>query len=1495
MTLLDLQKTLQAQVDAKQAIVVSAATLTAAQLTPRAGLDQILRGHLVLGTSDLTLATTATVPAPSGSTLVMSGTANLLGETGVTVCATFSATNTGAADVQVAVTLPAGWTLGTAFGALAGEPFSELQLSTIAYVVTTLPTDTFTWNGASQRLVQGSQLFSMAAVVGPLAVAAGLLSGGKLSTVALTGLIDPSALTELSSGMPVLALTGELGAPVAITRFDLSAPRIEISTGPGEDGGLLAWLAFATTLSVDSQPVCDFKALLSAGASAVTFAIAPLSTPPKVTDHAADPAGYPADPARAQADPGLPKTDPGPAPGLTPAQIIGLLGMDYTTLLPSVMVKAFEAVALQGLTATFSLGQSIELLSVGARIGATAPFGYGQFEIEQTSLSVIAMAPIGTGPVMFTFDATAALFKDTFDAEFDLEITYDTGSGELTVAAALARELKLSDVVHGLSNGTVSVPKDLEITFEEFGITLAKPSGGSCAYTIYGKADAAVQLPFLGTSVSGELQMLVDSASSTYQLIGGLILGNSSFTVEVDLTSTDMTITGSWLALNQDYLGIDSLASAIGIAAPPIPAGLDLNLMSATISYSVTNAVLVLEAQSATYGKAVLVALKTTAWHFFFGLDIDHKISLSDLPVIGPDIGKFVSVSIDQIQVLLADSLDGTAASTINGELAKLGSGYPQVPAAGLSGVALAMVFDAGGETTTLSLQTPAKSQSGAGPYELPGPGGLAASAANTEFVVVSGAVSDPPPSPSSGTVWLDLQKSFGPVTFQKVGIRYQDSVLYFLMNASVSAGGLSIAVLGLGVGSPLTSFDPKFTIDGLAVTYAEGPVEVSGALVGTLDPVNFYGELLIKASELQIGALGGYCEVDKHPSLFIYAVLDYPIGGPAFFFVTGLAAGFGFNRKLVIPPVDKVSTFPLVQWAQGTGSPPSMNPASIADTVTQVIGELSSSGVVAPSVGDYWLALGVKFTSFELVNSFALLTVEFGKEFQIALLGISTVQLPPAPAPPVALAQLELEAIFNPTEGILSVLGQLTPQSYVLSPDCHLTGGFAMCTWFKGDLAGQFVLTLGGYSPRFSPPQGYPVVPRLGLNWKIDALTISGDLYFALTSSAVMAGGGLSAVWQSGDIRAWFDVEADFLLVFEPFHYYISAGIHLGASFTIDLLFTSVTISIHVGVGLEIWGPSFAGQATIDLSIISFTIGFGDSSPSSDTAIGWSEFVDKLLPSKNSSNSSVKAAAPASRRRLAGLATTAEGPTGANSDTSDAAVVQIVVQAGLVKRLSDADGVLNWVVNGAQLQLVTQTAIPIKDWKFSSNVSVPEFAPLVNTDFGVGPVGLANDQLTSTHTITISTEEVSTFHADPLLSNVPTALWQKRDFDSHGVPVGVDPLNNTTLDGVAVGFTLTPVVTPPDHTLPIKIENLEYTIADPIKPFSWTDATAPITDPFTDQTVWATIDATGPAAVRLQLLTVMAAEGWPVPTEVNVSELSSQTSYDLAADPVLRLLGEQR
>src|SRR3712207_5963542 len=113
-------------------------------------------------------------------------------------------------------------------------------------------------------------------------------------------------------------------------------------------------------------------------------------------------------------------------------------------------------------------------------------------------------------------------------------------------------------------------------------------------------------------------------------------------------------------------------------------------------------------------------------------------------------------------------------------------------------------------------------------------------------------------------------------------------------------------------------------------------------------------------------------------------------------------------------------------------------------------------------------------FRSFEMLRSFALLTVEFGAKFEIGLLGVSTLAVPASigGARPLAQATMQLEVLIEPDEGVVSATATLTPDSYVLDPAAQLTGGFALAVWFgKNPNAGDFVVTLGGYHPAFVPP----------------------------------------------------------------------------------------------------------------------------------------------------------------------------------------------------------------------------------------------------------------------------------------------------------------------------------------------------------------------------------------------------------------------------------------
>ena len=66
-----------------------------------------------------------------------------------------------------------------------------------------------------------------------------------------------------------------------------------------------------------------------------------------------------------------------------------------------------------------------------------------------------------------------------------------------------------------------------------------------------------------------------------------------------------------------------------------------------------------------------------------------------------------------------------------------------------------------------------------------------------------------------------------------------------------------------------------------------------------------------------------------------------------------------------------------------------------------------------------------------------------------------------------------------------------MTPASFLYAGLCRITGGFAFYLWFEGEHEGDFVVSVGGYHPRFKKPDHYPVVPRLQLTYQIGALVI--------------------------------------------------------------------------------------------------------------------------------------------------------------------------------------------------------------------------------------------------------------------------------------------------------------------------------------------------------------------------------------------------------------------
>lgn len=448
---------------------------------------------------------------------------------------------------------------------------------------------------------------------------------------------------------------------------------------------------------------------------------------------------------------------------------------------------------------------------------------------------------------------------------------------------------------------------------------------------------------------------------------------------------------------------------------------------------------------------------------------------------------------------------------------------------------------------------------------------------------------------------WLTVNINIGAFHLNRMGISLKGSRMGILVDASLLVNPFAFELLGAGIETDVPSLhSPKFLLEGFGVDFRSDSLSVSGAFRHNGD--SYVGEIKVAAGSCSIVVMGEY----SGNGLTAYAVLSYPLGGPPCFVMTGLAAAFGYNRKLRLPEIENVADYPLVAAAAGE-----YDQAKLINGLKEYVTDCS---------GDRFLAAGVKFTSFEIVKGFALLTVAFGRTTEIGLLGLADIVMPPnSGKTPIARAQLVLKAAVQPAAGLISCEARLSDASYIFSEKCRLQGGFAAYAWFSGCHKGDFVVTLGGYHPAYHKPGHYPDAPRLGFNWDVlpahNRLVLSGEVYFALTPSAIMAGGKLSAVYSYGSLRAYFIAYADFLLQWKPFAYDIQLGIMLGASYRVDKWFIHHTFTIELTADLHIWGPEFSGEAHISWFIISFTIPFGNTKKESVPPLNWEEFRDSFLP----------------------------------------------------------------------------------------------------------------------------------------------------------------------------------------------------------------------------------------------------------------------------------------
>ncbi len=575
------------------------------------------------------------------------------------------------------------------------------------------------------------------------------------------------------------------------------------------------------------------------------------------------------------------------------------------------------------------------------------------------------------------------------------------------------------------------------------------------------------------------------------------------------------------------------------------------------------------------------------------------SLSLQELPVIGGFLPERADFKVDSIKIgYVRMGGEGEQAAQALAEAGDIlsANGLSELPEQLAGGFFMEITADVGGDKIAYLLgekaqEKPTVMSKRMLPAEI-GEAGVSLQGAETEKTSVEKV--------------FPIHKKLGPLELHRITIMMANGKLWLTPDVSVSMGCFLVDFTDVTMGISLADHTVSARVDGMGLSYQQPGLALAAAFRRANDEAMLYrydGILSVQASKWQLMGMGSYGKLkDGTVSFYLFLDASMRIMLQPSLMLTGIMAGAGINKSLRVPEIAEVEKFPLLAGGRSAAT---------------VLDDLNRNWLVSQAGRD-WLAVGVRFRVAELVDGKALLMANLGGELEFTLLGLCELELPKNCAKPYLHIALQLRADLKPASGVFGVEIAVGKSSYLLCPDCHITGGAALYTWFAPSVhQGDFVLTIGGYHPAFAVPAHYPKVNRVGIAWQVSReVSLKGEAYFALTPSCAMAGANLSVTYENGDLKAWFTAWANLLIAWKPFHFLADIGVNLGVSYWLNLLFCHKTLTVSIGGSLRLWGPPTGGSVEIHLWFISFTVRFGadENGGNSHRVLSWNEFRE-LLP----------------------------------------------------------------------------------------------------------------------------------------------------------------------------------------------------------------------------------------------------------------------------------------
>lgn len=406
-------------------------------------------------------------------------------------------------------------------------------------------------------------------------------------------------------------------------------------------------------------------------------------------------------------------------------------------------------------------------------------------------------------------------------------------------------------------------------------------------------------------------------------------------------------------------------------------------------------------------------------------------------------------------------------------------------------------------------------------------------------------------------------------------------------LTALMEGIGAGIPVLlpdRLGAGGDVSEVLPS----GMGLDLALGPVSGGGAFLQR-GPDAYGGIIDIDLGFFQVQAFGvlQLPREGRPLSLFVVLAGEFPY--------PGIQLGFGFAIDAVggMVGINRRTDLERLRGLVAEGHADRiLFPGNAVARADEVIGALDSCFPVAR--GRFLVGPMVRISwGGRMVSLSVAVLMELPEPVRVIILGRLLIALPD-PAAPLIRLQASVFGRIDPGIPLVEFLVSLAGSWIVGVP---VTGEIYVL--FRGGDQAMFVLSAGGFHPKYTRPAGVPQLQRLSMNLGGGILGLRAESYLALTSNSLQFGAKLQldATIAGCGVEGWLGLDA--LFVWEPVLAF-SAHVYAGVAV---LAFGRRLASIGLDFTLEGPAPWHAfGTGSISVLFwdvsLDFDVRWGDPAP---------------------------------------------------------------------------------------------------------------------------------------------------------------------------------------------------------------------------------------------------------------------------------------------------------